>query len=131
VTGIAVVINFDLPDDAADYVHRIGRTARAGREGRAISFATPDQASGVKSIERLIRAPLKRTPLPSDLPQRPPAVPHTPHASHDSRAQHPSHAPSHGHRHSSHTPHHHHASEQGSSHHRPRQRRFGRRRGPR
>jgi ATP-dependent RNA helicase RhlE len=67
VTGIEVVINFDLPDDPEDYVHRIGRTARAGREGRAISFATPDQTSGVRTIERLIRAILRRSPLP-DLP---------------------------------------------------------------
>ncbi len=68
VTGIAVVINFDLPNDASDYVHRIGRTARAGREGLAISFASPDQALEIKKIERLIRFTLKRTPLPTDLP---------------------------------------------------------------
>ncbi len=61
VTGIAVVLNFDLPNDPADYVHRIGRTARAGREGRAISFATPDQSKHIREIERLIRAPLKRS----------------------------------------------------------------------
>lgn len=64
VTGIQVVINFDLPDDASDYVHRIGRTARAGKEGRAISFATPDQAANIRSIERLIRSSLRRSPLP-------------------------------------------------------------------
>jgi ATP-dependent RNA helicase RhlE len=67
VMGIELVVNFDLPDDPADYVHRIGRTARAGREGRAISFATPDQAAGVKGIERLIRTMIKRKSLP-DLP---------------------------------------------------------------
>lgn len=60
VTDIEVVINYDLPDDPADYVHRIGRTARAGREGRAISFATPSQAQHIRDIERLIRAPLPR-----------------------------------------------------------------------
>lgn len=60
VTDIEVVINYDLPDDPADYVHRIGRTARAGREGRAISFATPIQAQHIRDIERLIRAPLPR-----------------------------------------------------------------------
>ena len=64
VRGIQLVINFDLPDDAEDYVHRIGRTARAGRGGKAISFATPDQAAGVRSIERLIRSPIRRSPLP-------------------------------------------------------------------
>ncbi len=58
VTGIEVVINFDLPDNAEDYVHRIGRTGRAGLSGRAISFATPDQRGDVRSIERLIRKAL-------------------------------------------------------------------------
>lgn len=72
VTGIQVVLNFDLPDDPFDYVHRIGRTARAGREGRAISFATPDQASDIRSIERLIRTPLRRSPLPALPPPRTP-----------------------------------------------------------
>lgn len=54
VTGIAVVINYDLPEKPEDYVHRIGRTARAGREGRAISLATPDQRGNIRSIERLM-----------------------------------------------------------------------------
>jgi ATP-dependent RNA helicase RhlE len=54
VSGIAVVINYDLPEKAEDYVHRIGRTARAGREGRAISLATPDQRGNVRLIERLM-----------------------------------------------------------------------------
>lgn len=68
VTGIEVVLNFDLPSQAEDYVHRIGRTARAGHGGTAISFATPDQQRDVRDIERLIRASLKMKPLPSDLP---------------------------------------------------------------
>lgn len=55
VTGIELVINYDLPEDAENYVHRIGRTGRAGHKGHAISFATPDQNSDVKNIERLIR----------------------------------------------------------------------------
>ena len=58
VTGIELVINFDLPEDAENYVHRIGRTARAGHKGHAISFATPDQSGDVKNIEKLIRTPL-------------------------------------------------------------------------
>src|SRR6185369_12309494 len=63
VNGIELVINFDLPDNAEDYVHRIGRTGRAGHEGRAISFATPDQTADVRAIERLIRAPLPKSKL--------------------------------------------------------------------
>ncbi|MBL8029424.1 MAG: DEAD/DEAH box helicase [Fibrobacteres bacterium] len=55
VTGIELVVNFDLPDDAENYVHRIGRTGRAGRIGHAISIASPDQGREVAEIERLIK----------------------------------------------------------------------------
>lgn len=55
VTGIELVINYDLPDDAENYVHRIGRTGRAGHQGHAISFATPDQKSDVRDIETLVK----------------------------------------------------------------------------
>jgi len=58
VTGIEVVINYDLPDDTENYVHRIGRTGRAGNKGHAISFATPDQRGNVRDIEKLIRVSL-------------------------------------------------------------------------
>ncbi len=58
VIGIELVINYDLPEDAENYVHRIGRTGRAGHEGHAISIATPDQAFEVRSIERLIKTAL-------------------------------------------------------------------------
>ena len=58
VTNIEMVVNFDLPDAAEDYVHRIGRTGRAGQTGLAISFASPDQVRDVRTIERLIQQPL-------------------------------------------------------------------------
>jgi len=58
VNNIELVINYDLPEQAADYVHRIGRTARAGKSGHAISFATSDQHSDVRAIERLIKKTL-------------------------------------------------------------------------
>ncbi|MEI7741608.1 MAG: DEAD/DEAH box helicase [bacterium] len=64
VKGIEVVLNFDLPDAAEDYVHRIGRTGRAGMEGRAISFATPDQGRDVRTIEGVIRKQIPITKLP-------------------------------------------------------------------
>ncbi len=86
VTGIEVVINFDLPDDPGDYVHRIGRTGRAGLAGRAISFASPDQRSGVQGIERLIRSSLRRTPLP-ELPPRRAPLPQQPEE-HEHRFEH-------------------------------------------
>jgi ATP-dependent RNA helicase RhlE len=73
VKGIELVLNYDLPENAEDYVHRIGRTARAGHEGHAISFAMPDQRGDLQSIERLIRRELKRRPLPELPPAR--AVP--------------------------------------------------------
>jgi len=58
VKEIELVINYDLPDDAENYVHRIGRTGRAGHEGRAISFATPDQRGDIRSIERIMQKAL-------------------------------------------------------------------------
>jgi ATP-dependent RNA helicase RhlE len=83
VKGIELVVNYDLPTNPDDYVHRIGRTARAGAAGHAISFATPDQQRDVRDIERLIRGALPH----SALPQLPPArvVPHP------SRGGYPSH----------------------------------------
>ncbi len=68
VTGIELVINYDLPDDPSDYVHRIGRTARAGREGKAISFVEPSQSGAIRNIERLVRKQITRKPLPTSLP---------------------------------------------------------------
>jgi ATP-dependent RNA helicase RhlE len=55
VKGIQVVINYDLPDDPENYVHRIGRTGRAGEEGHAISMASPDQGQEVRRIEKIMR----------------------------------------------------------------------------
>jgi ATP-dependent RNA helicase RhlE len=69
VIGIELVINYDLPEDAENYVHRIGRTARAGSRGHAISFATPDQNREVRNIERIIRSSLpvsKHPEMPSE-----------------------------------------------------------------
>ncbi len=68
VTGIELVLNYDLPDQAEDYVHRIGRTGRAGAEGHAISFATPDQRGDLRTIERLLRKSLPMAKLPDSIP---------------------------------------------------------------
>ena len=68
VSNIELVINFDLPDQLEDYVHRIGRTGRAGKKGKAISFATPDQKRDIRSIESLTRSRINISPLP-ELPQ--------------------------------------------------------------
>ncbi len=70
VKNIELVINYDLPEQAEDYVHRIGRTGRAGMSGKAISFATPDQGSIVREIERLTRLYIPIAKLP-ELPPSP------------------------------------------------------------
>jgi len=64
VKNIELVINFDLPEVAEDYVHRIGRTGRAGLSGKAISFAMPDQGSMIREIERLTKLYLPISKLP-------------------------------------------------------------------
>ena len=60
IKNIELVINFDLPDDIEYYVHRIGRTGRAGQKGHAITFAAPDQGKDVRSIESLIRRSISK-----------------------------------------------------------------------
>jgi ATP-dependent RNA helicase RhlE len=65
VTNIELVLNYDLPDSPDDYVHRVGRTGRAGQAGEAITFITPDQRSKIHLIERLVRASLRISPLPT------------------------------------------------------------------
>ncbi|MBM3281401.1 MAG: DEAD/DEAH box helicase [Candidatus Harrisonbacteria bacterium] len=59
VKGISLVVNYDLPSKTEDYVHRIGRTARAGAEGKAISFALPKEEREIRMIERLIKKAVK------------------------------------------------------------------------
>jgi ATP-dependent RNA helicase RhlE len=74
VKGIELVLNYDLPTNPEDYIHRIGRTARAGAAGHAISFATPDQKRDVYDIERLMRAALPQKIVPILPPPRAQAV---------------------------------------------------------
>lgn len=62
IPGVARVINYELPNVAESYVHRIGRTARAGREGEAISFCSPDERSLLKDIEKLIKREFEGKP---------------------------------------------------------------------
>ncbi len=68
VTGIELVINYDLPDEDENYIHRVGRTGRAGQPGRAITFAAPDQGRDVRNIERLMRMQLPVSVHPDILP---------------------------------------------------------------
>ena len=59
VDGVTHVINFELPDDPEDYVHRIGRTGRAGAEGTAISFVSEDDAFNLPALEEYLGNPIK------------------------------------------------------------------------
>jgi ATP-dependent RNA helicase RhlE len=58
VKGIALVVNYDLPEEPESYVHRIGRTARAGLDGQAIAFCDSSERNLLRAIERLIRRPI-------------------------------------------------------------------------
>jgi ATP-dependent RNA helicase RhlE len=59
VKDIQLVINYDLPDEAESYIHRIGRTGRAGSSGQAVSIAATDQGKLVRDIERLLKKPIR------------------------------------------------------------------------
>jgi ATP-dependent RNA helicase RhlE len=66
VSGVSHVINFELPNVAEQYVHRIGRTARAGAAGVAIAFCAEDERAYLKGIEKLTRQKIEIVPLPEN-----------------------------------------------------------------
>src|SRR5690606_20795286 len=65
VERISHVLNYDIPYDTESYVHRIGRTGRAGRKGEAILFVTPRERGMLRAIERATRQPIEPMQLPS------------------------------------------------------------------
>ena len=67
VSLVSHVINFDIPPHYEDYVHRIGRTARAGNLGTAITLVSPDEVWHLKKIEKLIRMEIPVNEIPSDV----------------------------------------------------------------
>ena len=67
IKEVSHVINFDLPDEAPDYIHRIGRTGRADKEGIAISFIKEDEEEFQTAIEELMKMKIEMLPLPEDL----------------------------------------------------------------
>ena len=71
IDDIAMVINFDVPRDAEDYVHRIGRTARADRDGRAITLVNPDDIRYFKDIERFLDKTIDKVAVPEELGETP------------------------------------------------------------
>lgn len=71
IEDIQMVINYDVPHDAEDYVHRIGRTARAGGEGIAITFIAEKEQYKFGAIEKLIEKEVRKVPLPEELGEAP------------------------------------------------------------
>lgn len=67
VDNIDMVINYDVPGDAADYVHRIGRTARASSEGEAVTFINEDDQENFQKIEQLIEKEVRKVPMPTSI----------------------------------------------------------------
>ena len=67
VDDIPLVINYDVPRDAEDYVHRIGRTARAANKGEAITLVSPEDKRFFNKIERFLQKVIDRVPLPAEL----------------------------------------------------------------
>ena len=71
IDDIRLVINFDVPHDEEDYVHRIGRTARAGRDGNAITLVSEKDIPKFKNIERFLGTPVEKAPLYEGLGEAP------------------------------------------------------------
>ena len=67
VDGIDMVINYDVPRDAEDYVHRVGRTARAARKGEALTLISPMDVLRFRKIEQLIGSEIEKLPVPAHL----------------------------------------------------------------
>ena len=75
ITDLPFVVNYDLPHNAEDYVHRIGRTGRAGATGVAISFVTPEDDKYFEAIKKLIKKDLQLVPVPGFSPGTHPLPP--------------------------------------------------------
>ncbi len=79
IESITHVINYDMPDTADAYIHRIGRTGRAQRTGDAFTLVTPDDNDMIRTLERIMKAPLEKKTLP-DFDYSPPAPPRSAHS---------------------------------------------------
>ncbi|MEM1137436.1 MAG: DEAD/DEAH box helicase [Bacteroidota bacterium] len=67
IDSIGMVINFDVPQDAEDYIHRVGRTARAAAEGEAVTLINPKDQNRFAKIENLVGSEIRKVPLPKSL----------------------------------------------------------------
>ncbi len=72
IDDIAIVINYDVPHDPEDYVHRVGRTARASRHGKALTFIRGKEIADFMVIERFLQRTVDKLPLPEGLGEAPP-----------------------------------------------------------
>lgn len=71
IDDIRLIINYDVPHDSEDYVHRIGRTARANNDGVAITFINDKEQSAFKSIEKFLEKDIYKIPVPEELGEAP------------------------------------------------------------
>jgi len=88
IDDIDLVINFDVPQDPEDYVHRIGRTARAGAEGCAITFVSLDDQSRFQHIEKFLEKDVYKVPIPAELGEAPEYKPIRPKPQHKGKGRH-------------------------------------------
>ena len=92
IDDIAIVINYDVPHDSEDYVHRVGRTARCDRDGVAITFINEKDVSRFMQIERFLKKVIYKNPLPEGLgegPEYKPTAPHSHHSHHSRKPRKP------------------------------------------
>lgn len=71
IDDIELVVNYDVPREAEDYVHRIGRTARADRNGKAITFISEKEIGKFKRIEKMLEKSVEKAKLPDELGEGP------------------------------------------------------------
>ena len=71
IDDISLIINYDVPNDSEDYVHRVGRTARAGEKGMAITMVSPEEQQKFKEIEDFLEKTIFKIPVPKELGEAP------------------------------------------------------------
>ncbi len=86
------VVNYELPNVPEDYVHRIGRTGRAGTSGEAISLVSPDESGLLRDIERVLRRSIPTVPTPAFKIVESAAAPAGPHRAPQTQGRHGQHA---------------------------------------
>jgi ATP-dependent RNA helicase RhlE len=96
IKHLPLVVNFDLPLVPEDYVHRVGRTGRAGQNGRAVSLVTASEAGLLRQIQQVVAAPLERVAAPIVATDARRAIERVPERTHDDHRARSARGPSHG-----------------------------------